>query len=171
MPEASEPLDLRGEEQPVPLPGPVQRTDPKPVAPEHQFPPALVPQRDGKLPAQLFEHRRLMLLPEVRDDLGIAMFDQPVAARLQLRPFFEVIEKLAVEDHRDASVLVRHRLLAIGEAHDAQPPGAERHAGPVEKTLFIRAAMQQRVGHFLHRAFGDGAAAGEIDDACNAAHI
>ena len=33
----------------------------------------------------------------------------------------DVIEQFAVEDHEEAAVFIRHRLLAIGQADDAQP--------------------------------------------------
>ena len=122
-------LDLRGEEQPVALPRPVERADAEAVAPEHQASLAFVPQRDGKLPAQPLEHSPLMLLPQVRNDFRVAVFDQPMPARLQLRPLFEVVEKLAVEDHDDVALLVGHRLLAIGEADDAQPARGQRDSG------------------------------------------
>ena len=64
-------------------------------------------------------------------------------ARLQLRPLFEVIEQLAVEDHEDVPVLVGHRLLAVRQADDAEPARGQRDSRSDEETLFIRAAMHR----------------------------
>ena len=121
-------FDLGREEQPVALPRPVERADPEPVAPEQQASLAFVPQRDGKLPAQPLEHSLLMLLPKMRDDFRVAVLHQAMPARFQLRPLFEVVEQLAIEDHDDVRLLIGHRLLAIREADDAQPARRQRDA-------------------------------------------
>ena len=52
-------------------------------------------------------------------------------ARRQLRPLFEVVEQLAIENHEHVPLLVGHRLLAIREADDAQPARRQRDARPV----------------------------------------
>ncbi len=75
---------------------------PKRSRPRVKLPFALVPQGDGELAAQALEHAFLMLFPKVRNDFRVAVRDQAMAARLQLRPLLEVIEELAVEDHEDA---------------------------------------------------------------------
>ena len=75
-------LDLGGKEQPVALPAPVERGDAEAVAREQELAPALIPEREGKLPAQLLEHALLIFLPQVREDLRVAVRDQPMPARL-----------------------------------------------------------------------------------------
>lgn len=163
-------FDLGGEQQPVALPRPVERADPEPVAPEQQASPALVPQRDGKLPAQPLEHAPLMLLPKVRDDFRVAVLHQPMPARFQLRPFFEVVKQLTIEDHDDTRLLIGHRLLAIREADDAQPARGQRDSRLKKEAFFVRAAMHYGTRHSPHDFVRHGSLLGEINNACYAAH-
>ena len=75
----------------------------------------------------------LMLFPKMRNDLRVAVRDQAMPARFQLRALLEIIEQLAVEDHEDAPVLIGDRLLAIRQADDAQPARRQRQPGPMRK--------------------------------------
>ncbi len=150
-------LDFRCEEKAVALPRPVERRDAEAVAPELELALALVPKRDRKLPAEPLPHLHRMLLPHVRNDLGVAMGDQPMAAARQLGAPFEVIEKLAIEHDRDAPVFVGHGLLAIRQADDAQPPRSQRDAGTIQKAFLVRAAMHDGTRHFFDDALGNAA--------------
>ena len=85
-------LDFRAEQEPIPLPGPIERADAEPVPAQHQAALALVPERYRKLAPQPLEHPFLPLLPEVRDDLRIAMGDEPMATLFELRFPLGVIE-------------------------------------------------------------------------------
>jgi hypothetical protein len=163
-------FNLGREQQPVALPRPIERADAEPVAAEHQASPALIPQRDGELPAQPLEHSLLMLLPEMRDDFRVAVLHQTMPARFQLRPLFEVVKQLAIEDHDDVRVLIGHRLLAIREADNAQPARRERDAWLKKETFFVRAAMHQGTRHPPHGFVRHGSLLGQINNACDAAH-
>ena len=57
-------FDFGGEEQPVALPRPEKRRDPEAVAPELELALSLIPQRDGKLPAQPLPHSLADALPK-----------------------------------------------------------------------------------------------------------
>ena len=111
-----------------------------------------------------------MLLPKMRDDFRVAVLHQAMPARLQLRPLFEVVEQLAIEDHDDVPVLIGHRLLAIREADNAQPARRQRDARPIKEALFVRAAMHDGPRHSPHDFVRHGSLLGEIDNACDAAH-
>ena len=163
-------LDFRCEEQPVALPRPVKRTDPEAVAPQQQAAFAFDPKRDGKLPAQPFPHSALMLLPKVWDNFSIAVLYQAMPARLQFRPLFEVVEKLAIEDHGDVLLLVGNRLLPVREPDDTEPPHPEREPRPVEIALFIRAAMDDCAGHPADDFVRSGLRLGEMEKTGDAAH-
>ena len=165
-----QPFDLGREKKPVALPGPVRAGDAEAVAPELQPSLALIPQRDGKLPAQPLEHPFLMLFPQVRNDFGVAVGDEAMPARFQLGPPFDVIEQFAVEDDEDAPVLIGDRLLSIRQADNAQPSRGQRHPGSLEEALFVRAAMQKCARHFLMTPSGNGPLPGQINDACNSTH-
>ena len=79
-----------------------------------------------------------MLFPQVRDDLGVAVRDEAVSARFELRAPFDVVEQLAVEDDEDAPVLVGHWLLAVREADDAQPSRSQRRFPAAREILLHR---------------------------------
>jgi hypothetical protein len=91
-------------------------------------------------------------------------------ARFQLRPLFEVVKQLAIEDHDDVPLLIGHRLLAIGEADNAQPARGQRNARLKKEALFVRAAMHYGTRHLPHDFFRHGSLLGEINNACDAAH-
>ena len=112
----------------------------------------------------------LTLFPKVRNDFRVAMGVQAMPARCQLRALLEVIEQLAVEDHEDAPVLVGHRLLAVRQADDAEPPRGQCQPGPMEKALLVRAAMHQRSRHPFDHALGHRPPATKIHDARDATH-
>ena len=163
-------FDLGREQQPVALPRPVERADPEPVAPEQQASPALVPQGDGKLPAQPLEHSPLMLLPKMRDDFRVAVLHQTMPARFQFRPLFEVVKQLTIEDHDDVPVLIGHRLLSIREADDTQPARRQRDSRLKKEAFLVGAAMDDGPRHSPHDFVRHGSLLGEINDACYAAH-
>jgi hypothetical protein len=106
----------------------------------------------------------------MRDDFRIAVFHQAMPARFQLRPLLEMVKQFAIENHDDATILIRHGLLAIREADNAQPARRQRHARLKKEALFIRAAMYYRTRHSADGCFGHGALPGEINNACDAAH-
>ena len=101
------------------MPGPKKRRDTKTVASKLQLAFLLIPQGNGKLPSQFLPHFLAMILPQMRNELRVAVGYEPVSARFQLLPALDVIEQLAVEDHGDVPVFISNRLLAIGQTDNA----------------------------------------------------
>src|SRR5450759_548999 len=86
-------------------------TDAEAVPSKSQLMPMHVPQGHGELAAHALEHAFLILFPKVRNDFRVAVGDQAMSAPCQLRPPLNVIEQLAVEDHKHAPVFIGDRLL------------------------------------------------------------
>src|SRR5262249_39212266 len=97
---------LGREEQPIGLARPVQRADAGAIGPQEQLLSAAVPQGDGELAAQVLEDGLAVLLVEVRNDLGVAVGAEDVAAGLQGGALLGVVEEFAVEDDDDVAGLV-----------------------------------------------------------------
>src|SRR5688572_4540356 len=112
-----------------------------------------------------------MFLPKMRNNFRVAVLHQAMPARFQLRPFFEVVKQLTIEDHNNILVLIGYRLLTIREADNAQPARRQRDAGLKKETLFVRAAMHEGSRHFLHDFGWDNSLLDQIDHACDAAHM
>ena len=168
-------LDLRGEQQPFAvrrgLPGPVERTDAEAVAAEDDAPPLLVPQGDGELAAEVVEHPFLVVFPAVRDDFGVAVGGEAMAAAFQRRLLFRVVEQLAVEDDGDGAVFVEDGLPAVGQADDAEAARGEGQAGPFQVAVLVRPAVDDGVGHRPDRPRGDRPPlSGKVKDSRDAAH-
>lgn len=82
-------------------------------------------QGHGELAAHSLEHAFVAFLPEVRDDLGVAVGVQNMASRNELGALLGEIEELAIEDGVGALVFIAHGLLTIGEADNAETAGSE----------------------------------------------
>src|SRR4051812_44308848 len=98
-----------------------------------------VPQSDGKLPSESLPRSLLMIFPEMRNNFGIAMSPEAMSFPNEFLPTFDVIKQFAVKDHAKAAVLVRHRLLPVGQVDDAQPARSEGNPRLLKKTFLIRA--------------------------------
>ncbi len=162
-------LDLGREVQvPVPL-GVVQRQDPEAIAGEEQRRGTTIVQREGELAVEPLEQPLAPLLVAVNQHLGVAARAEHVTAHLELVPQLEVIVDLAVVDHADVPVLVRHRLRAAGDIDHAQPH--VREADPVVRVQAepIGPTMPDRGRHALEQ-LGRYAARPLAGDACQAAH-
>src|SRR5690606_19501779 len=142
----------------------------KAVAAQLELAAFFIPKGDGELPAELFPHALLVLLPQVRDDFGVAMSNQPVPPGLQFGTAFHMVEEFPIEDDEDVSLLVGHWLLTVGQANDAQTPGNEAHPGAFQETLFIGASMKDGATHHFEDVAGNRSLTGEIDHSCNSAH-
>jgi hypothetical protein len=94
------------------------------------------------------------LLPEVGDDLRVAVGDEVMSAPRQLDASLDVIEQLAVENDKNAPVFIGDGLLAIGKADDAESSGGQGKTGAMKEALFVRTAMHESVGHALDDALG-----------------
>src|SRR5882762_5048699 len=104
------------------------------------------------------------------DDLGVAVCDELVSARLELLSSLDVIKQFAVENYGDAAVFVEDRLLPISQSDNAQPPCSQGESGTNQKAFFVGATMQQRPSHSLNSPFGYATLSREIDHTCDAAH-
>src|SRR6202011_4091255 len=113
----------------------------------------------------------LVVFPAVRDDFGVAVGGEAVAAAFQLRLHLGVVEQLAVEDDGDAAVLVEDGLATVGKADDAEPPRREGQAGPFQIAVLVRPAVKDGVGHAHDRPHrGRPPLPRQIDDSRDAAH-
>ena len=93
-----------------------------------------------------------------------------VAERGELGDQLLVVVDLAVEDDRDAAVLVEQRLLAGGDVDDRKPAVAEPDARLEVQPAAVRAAMVLRLVHAVEQVARDLAAAARVEDACESAH-
>src|SRR5947209_7917917 len=103
-------LDFRGEQEPVAVArgaaGPVQGANPKTIASENQAAPLLVKAGKGELAVQVLEYALLVIFPEVRDQLGVAVSRKAVPLRFELAFGFRIVEEFAVEDGDHGPIFV-----------------------------------------------------------------
>ena len=119
----------------------------------------------------MLEHPFLVVFPAVRNDFGVAVGGEAMAAAFQLGLHLGVVEQLAVEDDGDAAVLVEDGLPAVGQADDAEAARGERQAGPFEVAVLVRPAVDDGVGHRADRARRRRPTlARQINDSRDAAH-
>ena len=83
----------------------------------------------------------------VQYDLGVAGGVEGVPVRLQLRAQLSKVVDLTVVDHLKPAAVHRHRLVAVLEVDDAQPPESERCGGILEVAFVVRTTMAERLGH------------------------
>jgi hypothetical protein len=118
----------------------------------------------------MLEHLHVMLFPEVRHQLGVAVRGEAMPASFERAPRFRIIEQLAVEDDDDGAVLVGDGLVAVGEADDAETTVGQGHAVALEIALVIGSAMHDGIGHAPDGSGWNDPAAAQIDDAGDPAH-
>ena len=80
----------------------------------------LVPDGDGELAVQMFEHGDTMFFVEVDDDLGGALGVKMMPFADQFVPQFGIVEYFAVEYDPDGAVLVVNGLMTAAQVDDAQ---------------------------------------------------
>src|SRR5262249_37699958 len=139
-------LDLGREQNELairrPLPRPVERADAEAVAGKNELAPALVPERDGELAAQLLQHALAVILPQVWDELRVAVRAELMAFRHQLGSCLRIIEQLAGEDDRDRAVFVVERLSPVRQADDAQSAIGHGQAGTEKVAVLVGSAVE-----------------------------
>src|SRR5229473_5897204 len=81
----------------------------------------------------------------------------------------EVVD-LAVVHHADGSVFVEQRLNAAGEIDDGETAMPEANPGCVVKTLAVRPAMANGIGHPVEQGAIDLRVAATVKNASNSAH-
>jgi hypothetical protein len=136
-------LELRRErERPL---GVVERLDPQSIANEDEVSALTVEQREREHAVQLAQRRLAALLPEREHDLRVRVVGGEHATR-GLEPSAELgrVEDLAVEDDRRAPARRRHRLVAVLEVDDREPPGDERDLAVRHGAAAVRAAVPER---------------------------
>src|SRR5205814_1142289 len=106
---------------------------------------AIIPQRQREHAVEVGQEIVAVLLVGVRDDLGVGSGAEAVAAALQLRAQFAEVVDLAIEDDRDALVLVADGLVPGLEVDDSQPARHQADAGTEVVAGAIRTAMDQRI--------------------------
>ena len=169
-PRGQEPLDLRGEEEPIALSRPEKRADAEPVPGQDQAALTTIPKGQGELAAQVFEHRLAVVFPQVGDQLRVAVGAEPVPLALQLGLALGIVEQLAVEDDGDGSVFVEDRLLAVGQADDAEPPRRQPNARLDKPAFLVRPPVIQGLGHRLKGRLWNGLPSCQINESRDSAH-
>src|SRR3954468_22658105 len=110
------------------------------------------------------KHPLLMVLPEVRDKLGIAMGGEMVPLGLELLLGLGVVEKLAVEDGGHRAVFVIKRLLAVRQSDNAETAVGQTQAEPLKVAVVVGTAVPDGVGHAPQNAGRYRSPPGEIDN-------
>src|SRR5213593_2964647 len=157
-----------------------QGFDPETITGQHEDLLPGIPQREREHPPQPRDAGPSMLLVQMHDHFGIGLGPEAMPFRGEFLPQLAVVVDLAVADHDDRPVLIRHRLAAarhVDNAETAHPDphsgsGTPKHARPV----VIRATVLQRPPHRSQQrrqtAFATPRAGvvTELGDAENAAH-
>ena len=124
-----------------------KRLDPGPISRQHQLLAAFIPDRIREHPAERRRTLVTILFVLMDDDLGVAVRSKRVPAVDESWAQLRVVEDLAVIGDPHRLVFVRHRLMAMAEIDDAQPPVSERHASARVRTRVVRTAMLDHVAH------------------------
>jgi hypothetical protein len=73
----------------------------------------------------------------VRDQPGVGVGSEAVAAVGQFGAGFRKVVQLTVEDDLHALVFVGKWLASVGEANDTEAAASKAQAGPAEKTVIV----------------------------------
>jgi hypothetical protein len=143
-------LQLRRKVQRVRLPPVVQRLLAHAIARQQADPLTFVPYGHGKHPVNLRGQLLAMLLPEVREHLGVGMRSKLVAAFEEKGTNVRKVVQLSVLCGHDAAVLVLERLPAAGHVDDAQARRSYREVITADDVLVVGAAVMERRKHRGH---------------------
>jgi len=88
-----------------------------------------------------------VLIVSVHDRFGVAVGVELVTELFQLRTEFEVVVDLAVEDDSRRAILVVNGLLAAFEVDDGEAAHREADGTVDVVSVFVRAAMTNRIAH------------------------
>ena len=111
-----------------------------------------VVQSEGELPAQMFEHALLVLVPEMRQQFRVAVGSEAMSLRFESVFYLGVVEELTIEDSDDTAVFIGRRLAPVREPDDAEPSVCEANALVLDEAIVVRSPMDQRIGHTLEDA-------------------
>lgn len=126
-----------------------QRPHAHAVARQQEAPGAAVPQGEGEVAVERAHAVRAHFLVGADDHLGIRLGLEPVAARHEIAPQFQIVEDLAVERDDDAAVVVGHGLAAAGDVDDAEAGVAEADIVVDMDTLLVGPPVCDRADHGL----------------------
>src|SRR6185436_11995071 len=87
------------------------------------------------------------LFVRVHDDFGVGVRGKAVAGGFEIPAELLEVVDLAVEDDRDAAVLVVDRLMSGRDVDDAQPPHAEADPRLHERSLIVGPAVAYDLAH------------------------
>ena len=119
---------------------------------------------------QVFEHALAVILPQMRDNLGVAMRGKTMTSPFEHLAGFGIIEEFAVEDDLDGMIFVANRLLAVRQADDAEPAIGQAEPGFFEITVVVGTAMDNGVGHALEQVVRHRPSARQIHHTDDTAH-
>ena len=89
----------------------------------------------------------------LEDDLGVAFGVEGVTLGLQFGAQFRVVVDCAIEDHAQAQVRIKHRLLGVlGQVHDLESALAKGAGAIGEQAMTIGAAPRHLLGHPGYRS-------------------
>src|SRR5205085_526446 len=117
------------------------------VAGEKQLLSSFVPNRERKHPAQVFWTVCAELIVSVNDGFGVAVGVKGMAQFFQLRPQFEIVVDLAVENDPRAAVLVVNRLRSAFEIDDCEAAHSETDGAVEVEAIVVGTTMTNRIAH------------------------
>lgn len=146
----------------------IKRLFPEPVTREKQPASRAIEYAKREHPVEAIAQLDAPFLVAMDQHFGIGMAgSEAVPPLLENRAELGVIVDFAVEDDRDRTVLIVHRLLAARDVQNRKPtmPEADAVFSAMKETVAVRAAMGQSVGHRMkpHCIFP----AGEADDSAH----
>ena len=150
-------LDLAGEEQHLAVtvggghPGDVERLDAEVVAGQGEPLLLAVPDRQAEHAVEPVERVGPPLRERLQHDLGVGVGLEGAPERLELGPQVEVVVDLAVVGDRVATVGGVHRLLAVGDVDDRQPPVGQAAGAAGDDALAVGPAVLLAVVHPLQQ--------------------
>ena len=150
-------LDLAGEEQHLALAvrrghaGDVERLDAEVVAGQGEPLLLAVPDGQAEHPVEPVERVGAPLRERLQHHLGVGVGGEGAAERDELLAQVEVVVDLAVVRDRVATVGGVHRLLAVRDVDDRQPPVGQAARAARDDALTVRAAVLLAVVHPLQQ--------------------
>src|SRR6516162_3908473 len=100
-----------------------------------------IPDGQAKHPIQATENLRSPLLVPMDNHLGVRVCSKCMTTSQQIGANFLEIVNLAIENHPDLLLKVRHRLMTSGQINDRKTPEAESERTVKIVPLVIRAAV------------------------------
>ena len=97
----------------------------------------------------MIENLRTPMLIDIDDDFRVGVGAEVIATAFELAAEFGKVINLAIEDHPDVAVGIRHRLMATGHINNGKTPKSQSERSIKVKALIIRTSMRDRRRHAL----------------------